>query len=139
MKRSTTLLALLMLTACASTLAIEPATLVLKGGKIVAVARAKPEVQAIAIRGDTIAALGTNDETQVYVGRGRMSLKLMGVKDCEAIVSMVGEAAKAAKPGDWIEGRGWHQEKWDHEPTPNVAGVPRPTRSARSRRTTARC
>lgn len=64
MKRSTTLLALMMLTACAFTPAIEPATLVLKGGTIVTVDRAKPEVQAIAIRGDTIAALGTNDETQ---------------------------------------------------------------------------
>ncbi len=53
-----------------------------------------------------------------------MSLKLMGVKDFETIVSMVGEAAKTAKPGDWIQGRGWHQEKWDHVPTPNVEGFP---------------
>ena len=25
---------------------------------------------------------------------------------------MVGDAAKKAKPGEWIIGRGWHQEKW---------------------------
>jgi len=36
----------------------------------------------------------------------------------------VGEAAKAAAPGHWIRGRGWHQEKWDEVPTPNVEGVP---------------
>jgi len=48
----------------------------------------------------------------------------MGVKDYETIVSMVAEAAKTAKPGDWIQGRGWHQEKWDHVPTPDVEGFP---------------
>ena len=146
---------------------MEPATLVLKGGKIVTVDAARPEAQAIAIRGDKMAALGTNDEIQAYVGpatqvidlagqtavpglieghghftgvgRARMSLKLMGVKDFETIVSMVADAAKTAKPGDWIQGRGWHQEKWDHVPTPNVEGFPLHTRSARCRRTTRWC
>ncbi|MEO8677957.1 MAG: amidohydrolase [Vicinamibacterales bacterium] len=146
------LLPLLLSAACSTTPAVEPATLVLKGGKIVTVDAAKPEAQAMAVRGDTIAALGTNDEIQAYVGpntqvidlaggtavpglieghghftgvgRARMSLKLMGVKDYETIVAMVAEAAKTAKPGDWIQGRGWHQEKWDHVPTPNVEGFP---------------
>ncbi len=48
--------------ACSQKPAVEPATLVLKGGKIVTVDAAKPEAQAIAIRGDKIAALGTNEE-----------------------------------------------------------------------------
>ncbi len=37
---------------------------------------------------------------------------------------MVAEAAKAAAPGEWINGRGWHQEKWDKTPEPNVNGLP---------------
>ena len=37
---------------------------------------------------------------------------------------MVGEAAKKARPGDWILGRGWHQEKWSEVPSPNVDGFP---------------
>jgi predicted amidohydrolase YtcJ len=37
---------------------------------------------------------------------------------------MVAEAAKSAKPGEWISGRGWHQEKWDRTPEPNVNGLP---------------
>ena len=37
---------------------------------------------------------------------------------------MVAEAAKTAKPGEWIVGRGWHQEKWTSRPTPNVEGFP---------------
>ena len=37
---------------------------------------------------------------------------------------MVGDAAKTAKPGEWILGRGWHQEKWSEVPSPNVEGFP---------------
>src|SRR5581483_9837404 len=33
-------------------------------------------------------------------------------------------AAKTAKPGEWILGNGWHQEKWSHPPSPNVEGFP---------------
>ena len=33
-------------------------------------------------------------------------------------------AAGAAAPGEWIRGRGWHQEKWDDVPEPNVDEVP---------------
>jgi len=36
----------------------------------------------------------------------------------------VAEAAKSAKPGQWIYGRGWHQEKWDAKPKENVEGFP---------------
>ncbi|MCK7478095.1 MAG: hypothetical protein M0C28_12240 [Candidatus Moduliflexus flocculans] len=37
---------------------------------------------------------------------------------------MVAAAVAEAKPGDWILGRGWHQEKWDRAPEPNVDGLP---------------
>ena len=40
------------------------------------------------------------------------------------ILAMVENAAKTAKPGQWIYGRGWHQEKWTAPPTPNVEGFP---------------
>ena len=129
-----------------------PATLVLRNGKIVTVDAAMPEAQAIAIRGDRIVAVGTNQAIQPYVGaatqvidlRGqlavpglieshghfmglglsKMTLDLMDVKDWDQIVSMVADAAKQAKPGEWILGRGWHQEKWASVPKPNVEGFP---------------
>ena len=31
---------------------------------------------------------------------------------------------KTARPGQWIRGRGWHQEKWTAPPSPNVEGFP---------------
>jgi predicted amidohydrolase YtcJ len=138
--------------ACNSTLPIEPATMVLRGGRIVTVDTVRPEVQAIAVRGDTIVALGTNEEIASYVGpatevielagqfampgfidghghfmglgQSKMNLDLMDVKSWDEIVSMVGAAAKQARPGDWILGRGWHQEKWTTKPEPNLEGFP---------------
>src|SRR5262245_44296370 len=111
-----------------------------------------PEAQAIAVRGDRIAAVGTNDAIQRYVGpntqvielrgqlavpglieshghfmglgQSKMTLDLMDVKDWNEIVTMVGAAAKQAQPGEWILGRGWHQEKWSSVPKPNVEGFP---------------
>jgi predicted amidohydrolase YtcJ len=131
---------------------VEPATLVLRNGKVVTVDDQMPEAQAVAIRGDRIAAVGSNTEIQRYVGPAtkvidlagrlaipglveshghfmnfglsKMTLDLMDVKDWNEIVSMVSAAAKQAKPGEWIIGRGWHQEKWSSVPQPNVEGFP---------------
>lgn len=136
----------------ASTLAAQTATLVLRNGRIVTVNDAKPEAQAIAIQGDTILAVGTNAEIQKYVGpatktidlggklaipgfieghghfmgigQSMVNLNLMKTKSWDEIVAMVGDAARKAKPGEWILGRGWHQEKWDKTPQPNVEGFP---------------
>src|SRR6185503_15097452 len=130
----------------------QPATLVLRGGKIVTVDETKPEAQAMAMRGDTIVALGSNQEIQPYigsptrvidlkgalavpglidahvhftgVGEAARNLKLGTAKNWDEIVRMVGDAAKKARPGEWIIGRGWHQEKWSEVPTANVEGFP---------------
>ena len=132
--------------------AVEPATLVLRGGTIVTMEAAAPEVQAMAVRGDRIVALGTVEAIQPYVGpttqvielagltavpglieghghfmglgQSKMVIDLMDVTSWDEIVRLVGEAAAKAKPGDWIEGRGWHQEKWTSVPQPNVEGFP---------------
>ena len=131
---------------------IQPATLVLRNGKIVTVDAATPEAQAIAVRGDRIEAIGTNESIRRYIGpntqvidlggqlavpglieshghfmglgQSKMTLDLMDVTSWDEIVSMVAAAAKQAKPGEWIVGRGWHQEKWSSVPKPNVEGFP---------------
>jgi predicted amidohydrolase YtcJ len=142
-------LPLLVLSATAQT---PPASLVLRNGKIVTLDAAKPEVQALAIRGGVIVALGADTAVQPHVGAGTrvidlggrlaipgfieghghfsgigqslVNLNLMKAKSWSQIVGMVEEAARRAKPGDWILGRGWHQEKWDQTPQPNVEGFP---------------
>jgi predicted amidohydrolase YtcJ len=58
------------------------------------------------------------------LGNAKMILDLTRVKDWNEIVTMVGEAAKNAEPGAWIQGRGWHQEKWASPPPGAVEGLP---------------
>jgi predicted amidohydrolase YtcJ len=131
---------------------IKPADLVLHRGKIVTVDDGRPVVEALAASGDTIVAVGPNTEIDAYigpqtrvidlhgalatpgfidahahftgVGEAARNLRLAGAADWDDIVRMVGDAARHAKPGEWILGRGWHQEKWSHPPSPNVEGFP---------------
>ena len=58
------------------------------------------------------------------VGTAQLNLNLMNTKSWDEIVAMVAERVKTAKPGEWIYGRGWHQEKWTARPNPNVEGFP---------------
>lgn len=129
-----------------------PADLVLRHGKVATVDDRVPVAQAVAIKGGRILAVGSDAEidrlvgpaTRVidlngrlavpgfieghghYLGLGaaKMQLDLTKARNFDDIVAMVAEAVKQAKPGEWIVGRGWHQEKWDRVPQPNVEGVP---------------
>jgi len=46
----------------------------------------------------------------------------MKAKNYDEIVEMVRLAAEKAQPGQWILGRGWHQDKWDKLPGKVVNG-----------------
>nr|MBA2258883.1 amidohydrolase family protein [Acidobacteriota bacterium] len=132
--------------------AAEAAELVLTNGKVVTVEEGAPDAQAIAIRGSRILAVGSSADirkhvgakTQVIdvqgqlvipgfieghghftgIGTAELGLKLMHAKTWDEIVAMVAERVKTAKPGEWIYGRGWHQEKWDTKPSAAVEGFP---------------
>jgi len=129
-----------------------PADLVLTNGKIMTVEETAPEVGALAVSGDRIVAVGTAKKIKRYigsstrvidlkgrtavpgfidshahftgVGEARMILDLTKARNWDEIVALVAAAAGRAKPGEWIRGRGWHQEKWDRRPEPNVDGLP---------------
>ena len=58
------------------------------------------------------------------VGQARITLNLTKVKNWDEVVAMVKDAAQKAGPGEWIRGRGWHQDKWDRKPQPAVEGFP---------------
>jgi predicted amidohydrolase YtcJ len=51
-------------------------------------------------------------------------INVMHVKSFDEIVTKVAETAAKAQPGEWIVGRGWHQEKWEVKPTDNYLGYP---------------
>jgi predicted amidohydrolase YtcJ len=128
-----------------------PADLVLLNAKIVTL-ETPGEVQALATRGGRIVALGSNAEIKrlagqhteaidangqlvvpgfieghghfTGVGQAQLQLNLMKAASWDEIVAMVEIAVKTAKPGQWIYGRGWHQEKWKSTPVPSVEGFP---------------
>ncbi|MCH9648376.1 MAG: amidohydrolase [Deltaproteobacteria bacterium] len=131
---------------------VEPVDLVLRGGKIATVDEAQPYAEALAVRGDTLVAVGSNDEMAAFIGEetrvlelegrlaipgfieghghflgvglARMQLNLNSVQSWDEVIALVAAAVEEASPGDWIEGRGWHQEKWTTLPEPNVQGLP---------------
>ncbi|MFQ5568163.1 MAG: amidohydrolase [Rhodothermales bacterium] len=128
------------------------ADLVLTNGKIVTVDSLMPEAEALAVAGDTIVALGSSVEMAAYIGpgtqvidldgslaipgfieghghymglgRAKMILDLTKVNNWNDIVGMVADAAQDAESGEWIMGRGWHQEKWDEVPENSIDGLP---------------
>ena len=137
---------------CAPGPLAEPADLVLVGGKIVTVDPDRPEAEALAVRDGLLVAVGGRDDVELLigedtevidlegataipglieghghymgVGRSTLQLNLMEVANWDEVIAMVEAAVAEAAPGELITGRGWHQEKWDRRPDPEVDGLP---------------
>ena len=129
------------------------ADLVLQGGKVVTLDPKHGEQQAIALRGAWIERIGNDSDISDLVGEGTRVIDLDGrvvvpgfieghghflalgrakqildlseASNWEEILSLVAQAVRETSPGEWIHGRGWHQEKWNALPENSVEGVPR--------------
>lgn len=130
----------------------EPAALVVKGGTIYTMNPSQPKVEAVVVVADTIAYAGSEKEANEWIGNqtkvidlqgktmtpglveghahimgigyNELNLDLMGVTSFDEIVARVQDAVSKAKPGEWIIGRGWHQDKWTTKPEVMVKGFP---------------
>ncbi len=128
------------------------ADLVLLNGNVVTVDERNPSAEAVAIAGDRIVAVGSNadiaaaigDATEVIDLRGQtaipgfieghghytsfggslMILDFRYSKSFAEIISMVAAAASETPVGEWIVGRGWHQDKWETREDVLVEGLP---------------
>jgi predicted amidohydrolase YtcJ len=131
---------------------LESADMILFNGTVITLDENQPEAEALAIRSDRILAVGSNEKIKPYatastsvidlkgmfampgfieghghflsLGYSLMRLDLTHARNWSEIVRMVQTEAKKAKPGEWILGSGWHQEKWDRPPSPQVEGYP---------------
>ena len=140
------------LLACTGERGAEPADLVFRDGFVRTMDPGNPEAQAIAVRGGKILSVGTNEEIELVtgaetevidlngalvlpglieghghfmsLGESLMQLDLRPPRSWMEIVELVAEAVRDAGPGEWVVGRGWHQDKWDVPPTPAVEGLP---------------
>lgn len=122
-----------------------PADLIISGGKIYTMNAAQPEVEAVAVNGTKIVFAGTQKEAMQYkgdqtrlidlqgktmtpglieghghmmgLGYSELNLNLSDVKSYDELVERVRSAVARAQPGQWIVGRGWHQDKWTKKPS----------------------
>lgn len=128
----------------------EQADLVISGGNIYTMNDKHRKVESIAVRGNKIIFTGRAEEARSFVGKetkvidlqgktmtpgfieghahimgigyNALELDLMEVRSYEELVEMVKQEVQKAKPGQWILGRGWHQDKWDRLPGTMVKG-----------------
>jgi len=129
----------------------ESADLVIKNGNYYS-ASSDNNIKAIAIKGEKIIKIGSvenienliSTSTQVidargqfvmpgfieghghFSGMGKTLQNLNFLKDTSwaDIVEKVKSKVATAESGEWIYGRGWHQEKWSELPLSNHEGYP---------------
>jgi hypothetical protein len=117
-----------------------PADLIVTAARIYTADAARPEVQAVAVRGGRIVFAGSAAEAAVLrgvntrslafpggivipgmvdahahllgLGQALRSVDLTGTRSYEEVVARVALRARTARPGEWITGRGWNQNEW---------------------------
>ncbi|MBK9254913.1 MAG: amidohydrolase [Saprospiraceae bacterium] len=111
-----------------------------------------PLAEAIAIKNGEILAVGSNKSLLKYsdertekidaqgnfvmpgfieghghfsgLGYSLINLNFLTSRSWESIVQAVEDRVLEVQPGEWIIGRGWHQEKWDSIPLQNIHNYP---------------
>lgn len=129
------------------------ADLVLTNGRIYTVDNARPIVTALAVRGGRILFIGSDAEAKglvrpstrvidlhglaVYpglidahahllgLGVTLRRVNLAGSRSYDEVIARVKAWAKDIKPGQWIQGRGWDQNRWPVKEFPNQEALSR--------------
>lgn len=130
----------------------DSADLIIKGGIIYTVNENQPTVEAVAVKNNKIIFAGSEKEVKQYnsentkqidlegktmtpgfieghghfmgLGYNELNVDLLQTKSFDEVIRKVKEAVDAAKPGEWITGRGWHQSKWNQMPENTINGFP---------------
>ena len=130
-----------------------PADLVFTNGRIYTVDDAHPEASALAVRGGRVLFVGSDAEARALAGSstrvidlhgstvlpgfidahahllglGNMlqRVNLAGSASYEEVISRVKAWAKDVKPGEWIQGRGWDQNRWPTKDFPTHEALSR--------------
>ncbi|MCL6481504.1 MAG: amidohydrolase [Firmicutes bacterium] len=128
-----------------------PADLVLVQGNIYTVNPRQPRAEAVAIRGEYIVAVGSNEEIRKWVGpntrvvdlggrfampgfndahihlasggAAKLAVDLSGAESLEAFQERIRARLSDYRPGEWITGRGWDHTLWDPPRFPTRADL----------------
>src|ERR1051326_3113819 len=116
------------------------ADIVFRNGNVYTANDKAPRAQAIAVKGDRIVFVGSNEAAQMFVGANtrvvnlhgntvlpgftdshqhlsgvgqrEMTLNLEGTASLEDLLAKVKARVDQAKPGEWVTGRGWIETHW---------------------------
>jgi predicted amidohydrolase YtcJ len=130
----------------------DPADLVLTHAVVHTMDPARPRAEAVALRGSRILAVGTRRDMEdligprtrvrdlegrtvvpgfndshahlLGIGFARLDVDLTDAASWAEVVDRIAEAVATRSPGEWIRGRGWHEEKWTRPPAGAVRGFP---------------
>ncbi len=128
----------------------EIADVIFINGNIYTVNDDEPAAEAIAVKDERIIKVGSNRAVEAHkgastevidfggqfvmpgfieghghfsgLGQSLINLNFLKARSWNEIVETVAMAAANAQPGEWIVGRGWHQEKWVEELDKQVLG-----------------
>ena len=128
------------LTVLATAADAQPADLILHNARIYTVDPHRPIAEALAVRGDRILFVGSErgalalagPQTRrldaggktvipgmvdahahlLGLGQALRRVDLVGTRSYDEIIQRVVERAGGARPGEWIQGRGWDQNDW---------------------------
>lgn len=131
---------------------MKTADTILFGGTIATFNNTLGDVEAIALADGKVLVAGTRDEvfarqdsaTRIIDLGGRMAMPglieghghylmlgyqqlnvdLLDTRSYDEVISLVADRCATTPKGQWIEGRGWHQEKWGDIPFLSVDGFP---------------
>lgn len=130
----------------------QSADMVIFGGPIYTMENENPTVEAVAVYEGKILMTGSktdvlrlmDDKTQMLnlegktmlpgfieghghiidLGYREMTLDLAKPATYEEMIDLIKEAVSKAQPGEWIVGKGWHQDKWSVQPSRMIEGFP---------------
>lgn len=128
------------------------ADLVLFNGNIYTLNSTQPKAEALAVTDGKIVYVGNNvnanqwvaDTTAILdlegktltpgfieghghlmgIGENLINLDLLNTRSYEEIIELVKAKVDSAEDGEWIKGRGWHQDKWFVLPENMINGFP---------------
>ncbi|MEP1094217.1 MAG: amidohydrolase [Cyclobacteriaceae bacterium] len=109
----------------AEAVVIKADTIMYVGSKSQAMSFASEESEVIDLKGKTlIPGLIEGHAHLMGVGYNLLNVDVSGAKSYNEVVALVEERAKNTPEGQWIVGRGWHQDKWNEQPEGMMKGFP---------------
>lgn len=149
MKRITWIIVLIILFSCKN---MEKADIIFTNGNVFTLDPNQPRVEAVAVKNGRVLQVGDSKDVMKRSGHGTevvdlegnfmtpgfidghghfmgmgyslMELNLLHTDNYVEVIDQVKKAVENTPPGEWITGRGWHQDKWDTVAGKEVDGFP---------------